>query len=82
MASEDVDAGDAVWNITELEQLMTFISSSLMMSFPLYIICKHNHICGVEVSVTCRYCIVELSGLQCCITYWTAIRHRVAVDRQ
>jgi len=45
-------AEEAKWTILEVEQILIFMSNSLLMSFPLYIVCKHNHICGVEV---CNY---------------------------
>lgn len=55
----DVEVDDAIWSMAEFEQLIIFISSSLIMTFPLYIICKHNHICGVEV---CNYAHMPMRG--------------------
>ena len=60
-AQSEHDADEALWSMLEFEQLLIFISSSLVMNFPLYIICKHNHICGVEVCEKNR--ALELSSI-------------------
>ena len=37
-AQSEHDADEALWSMLEFEQLLIFISSSLVMNFPLYII--------------------------------------------
>lgn len=48
-SENEKEARDAVWTVTELEHLLIFLSNAMMMTFPLYILCKHNRICGIEV---------------------------------
>ena len=49
---DEKEADEAAWTLAELEHLLNFINNSLVMTFPLYIVCKHNHICALEVGET------------------------------
>lgn len=57
---DDVEANEAIWTMLELEHLLVFINNSLGMTFPLYIVCKHNHICALEVSLQLQRAIFSV----------------------